>query len=137
LLEPDRLIYIRDVMSMPTPARRRRFLFSLRTIFVVVTLLGVSAGIAKMTNNLMMGLWVAVGLGFLHDGMKRTPWGAIGAGIGGLVGFLLTPQVQMHPPRGPGPIGSIVISLFFTGVGFAVGLAIDKSLGTRNTPLDK
>jgi len=124
-------------MPEQLPPRRRWFQFGLRTMFVAVAIVGVSAAVARLTNNLMIGLWVAVGLGFLHEGMKRTPWVAIGAGIGGLVAFLLTPQVQMHPPRGPGPIGSIVISLFLTGVGFAVGLAIDKSLGTRNTPLDK
>lgn len=106
-------------------------------MFVAVVIVGVSAAVARLAGSPLIGLWVAVGLGFLNEGVKRTPWVALCTGIGGMISMLLLPQVQMHPSRGPGPIGSIILNLFFAAVGFAVGLAIEVNQGPRNPPLDE
>jgi hypothetical protein len=122
---------------MPTPPRRRWFQFSMRTMFVAAAIVSVSLGVAWLADDPMAGLWTAAGFGSLYEGMMRTPWVALGTAIGALVALVLTPQVQMSPPRGPSPVSWIVINLFLAGIGFAVGLAIDTSQSSLKKSLDQ
>ena len=59
-------------MNPPAPPRRRWFRFSLRTLFVLVTILGGGLGWLMAKH----GLAADDGLYGLYEGVPRTEWGA-------------------------------------------------------------